>query len=435
LHSVKIFDIIQDCIINLLTDGAFKRMNFLNKLTQPVMKPLPIKMGITFLIVTILCALLFISGTWGGLIMTGSGHESPGTSETPGSSPGTSENPNANENPGNNDSTGNNNPEENPHDSPGTTPNPEPSTFNPLSGLPMDEERTRNKPFAIVLSNEAAALPMNGVSQADIIYEYLVEGGITRMMAVFQDITNVQMIGSIRSARHYTVEIAESHGALFVHAGGSPQAMAEIRNRGITNFDEVHGTRRSIFFRNRSRINDRRLENLHSLVTTNTRIAEWLPRYDVRTEHNANFEQGFIFSDDAAPTGGSTAGEVIIRFSAAKLSTFTYNEADNVYHLRQFGRDFTDANNDAAVGFTNIIVMRTSVTGIPDDLAGRRNIVTVGSGEGYFINGGRYIEIKWSRADKESPFVYTHIDGTPLEFGRGATFIGIIPTSNVVDFR
>jgi hypothetical protein len=255
------------------------------------------------------------------------------------------------------------------------------------------------------------------------------------MMAVFQDITDVPKVGSIRSARHYTVEIAESYDALFVHAGGSPQAIAEIRNRGLTNFDEVYGIRRNIFLRDRGRISGRRLELLHALVTTNTRIAEWLPQYEVRTEHHPDYRQSLVFSDNATPTGGNSAAEVVIRFSAAKHSSFTYDETSNAYHMRQFSKDFTDANTNEIVNFANIIVLRTSVTGIEGDRDGRRHIVTVGSGEGYFIHGGRYIEITWSRANKESPFVYTHLDGTPLELGRGTTFIGIIPIRNVVEFR
>jgi len=405
-------------------------MNIKNKLMQPVMKPLPVKLGFIFLVVMTVCAILFISGTWGGLMMGGREQEFPGGISTPGSNPGTGENPNSSETTNSNSDNPDENTQENHNETPALVVEP----FNPLSGLPMDVEKARLRPIAIVLSNEAASLPMNGVSQADIIYEYLVEGGITRMLAVFQDFTDVPMVGSIRSARHYTVEIAESHDALFVHAGGSPQAIAEIRSRGITNFDEVYGTRRGIFFRNRTRISGRRLENLHSLVTTNERIAEWLPQYEVRTEHNANYVQGFIFTDDATPTGGSAAAKATIRFSAAKASAFTYDEASGAYHLHQFGMDFIDANNNEQVSFANIIVKKTSVTGIPGDSAGRRNLVTVGSGEGYFIHGGRYIEITWSRADKESPFVYTHLDGTLLELGRGSTFIGIIPTRYIVDF-
>jgi hypothetical protein len=422
------FDILYACTMNLLTNGVFYYMDLVNKLIQPVMKPLPIKLGFTLLIVTVLCTVLFVSGTWGGLIMGGNIHEIPDDIEIPRSNPGDGENINQNEPPVNNPN------EDVTQENPDLNPDHAQDSFNPLSGLPMEEEKTRIKPLAIVLSNEPAALPMNGVSQADIIYEYLVEGGLTRMMAVFQDFTDVQMVGSIRSARQYTVEIAESHGALFLHAGGSPQAMAEIRNRGITNFDEVHGTRRNIFFRDRNRINDRRLENLHSLVTTNERIALRFPEYNINTEHNTGYEQGFIFANDATPTGGSPATEATIKYSSVKSSTFTFDEADNVYILNQYNKDFIDANNNARVGFTNVIVMKTSVSSIPGDDAGRQNIVTVGDGDGYFINGGRYIEIKWSRADKDLPFVYTNLDGTPLEFGRGATFIGIIPTRGVVDF-
>jgi hypothetical protein len=103
--------------------------------------------------------------------------------------------------------------------------------------------------------------------------------------------------------------------------------------------------------------------------------------------------------------------------------------------MRQFNRDFIDVNNDTRPAFTNIIVMKTSISGIPGDGSGRQNVVTVGSGEGYYINGGRYIEIEWSRADKAAPFIYTHKNGSPLELGIGKTYIGIIPTRMSASFE
>jgi len=306
----------------------------------------------------------------------------------------------------------------------------------PLTGLPMDTARAENRPLAVVLGNCIDSLPMNGVYHADVIYELLVEGGITRMLALFQDFSDVPMVGSIRSARHYTVEFAHSHDALLIHAGGSrPYAYRTISELGIPSFDEVGGTHREIFFRDRGRVVSRRFDALHAVVTTNARVAYWLPQYNIPLQHTPDFEQGWIFSDDATPSGGSSATNAVVTFSGGKTTTFTFDASENGYRVSQFRRDFVDANNGLQPLFTNVIVMRTAISPMPGDDAGRQNVVTVGEGEGYFINGGRSIPILWSRADRESPFVFTNLDGSTLELGRGSTYICVVSTRSDVTIR
>ena len=99
------------------------------------------------------------------------------------------------------------------------------------------------RPVAIMLNNLKKALPQLGVSQADLIYELPAEGGITRMMAVFQSVEGVGDLGSVRSARDYYVSLARGHDAVFLHAGGSPQAYSAIKNMGVTALDEHGGHR------------------------------------------------------------------------------------------------------------------------------------------------------------------------------------------------
>jgi len=101
-------------------------------------------------------------------------------------------------------------------------PTPQPRTdvlrgiehYNPLTGEVMDLGLAEQRPIAVVLNNISESLPHNGVSDADIIYEYPVEGGLTRMLALYQDIAEVEMVGSIRSARHYSVQLANKSYAL-----------------------------------------------------------------------------------------------------------------------------------------------------------------------------------------------------------------------------
>ena len=312
-------------------------------------------------------------------------------------------------------------------------PEPEPvyeGPFNPLSGLPVEEDISMNRPVAIMLSNIRESLPQIGISQADIIVEALVEGGITRLLAIFQDYSQLETVGGIRSARLYFVDIAQSFDAILVFAGGSPQANAAIRNRGITHADGVAGRFNDIFRRDSNR--RQRLGYLHSLVTTGDLLNRWFPEYGFRLEHEEDYEHTMIFDDDVILTDGNEALDFSIYFSTGKSTTFRFDEELGVYHMRQFNRDIVDDRDSSLLAATNVLVLRTSVSNIPGDGQGRLAIETLGSGTGYFIHGGRYVEIEWSRESNSSPFEFTHLDGTPVVFGRGLTYICIIPLARDV---
>ena len=100
-----------------------------------------------------------------------------------------------------------------------------PTGTNPLTGLPIEPEYEQRRPVAVMLNNLKKAQPQLGNSQADIIYEVPAEGGITRMLAVYQSLEDVGSIGSIRSARPYYIELALGHDALYVHAAAARRRM------------------------------------------------------------------------------------------------------------------------------------------------------------------------------------------------------------------
>ena len=330
-------------------------------------------------------------------------------------------------------------PDEPEDDTPEPTPAPTPyiGPTNPLSGMPMDEEKTKNRPLAIVISNEPDALPANGVSQVDILYEYVAYIGTTRMLGIFQDFTDVNKVGSIRSARHNVIQLAESYDALFLHHGRSERARIEFLSSNVTHFDAT------MDYRDSDRIPGRRVASPHNAVTSSAFFERAISRSqysNVRLLHNDGYDQGMRFTDDATPSGGNVASQVITSYSDTRTSTFVYDSSKNIYHMSmQFGRmnrDLIDANNNSKPEFSNILVIKTRITTIdsgPDRLP---DFATVGSGDGYFIHGGRYIEIKWSRssASRSSPYEYTNLDGTPLEMGRGRTFISIVSAQREVDF-
>jgi len=307
---------------------------------------------------------------------------------------------------------------------------------NPLTGMATMTDISNNRPLAFSVSNQRGALPTNatnGISQADIIYEVLVEGGITRFVALYQDITNVGVIGSIRSARHYTVQLAEAYDAIFLHAGGSPLGYEEIENREITNLDEVSGLRAQSFRRDIHRIPGHTVLQYHSCVTSGAGLSQWLPRYDIRRTHEFGYSRRLSFTDNPIPHG-QRAGEVGIKFSAAKDSIFIYDGPLNLYFMAQFESFFTDANNGAPVTFSNLLIIEIPISDLVGhgEGAGRQDMSTVGRGMGYYMSEGRFVRIYWHRLDKSSQFVYTYENGQEIELGRGKTYIGIVPDiSNV----
>ena len=313
------------------------------------------------------------------------------------------------------------------------------SYINPLTGLSTFNDISRNRPVAVSISNARPALPSNatnGISQADIVYEFLVEGGITRMIGIYQDFLNVGVVGSIRSARHYMAEIAEAYNALFVHAGGSPLGMEEIQNRGITNFDAVFGRRADIFVRNVNRVPGHTVDSYHGLTTSGALFSWWLPMYDIQTTHHYNFRQALNFTNDPIPAG-AVSNRINVRFSSGKDSTFHYNDVQNLYFMNQYGSQFTDANNGLPVTFTNLLILDIPITDLVGygEGDGRQDMSTTGIGTGYFARGGKYPPIFWFRANKSSQFIYTYENGQEVELGYGKTYIAITPPAMSTTFN
>lgn len=117
-----------------------------------------------------------------------------------------------------------------------------------------------------MINNIKVACPQEGIAQADILYECLVEGGLTRLMAVISDYTSIGVLGSVRSARDYYIDMAQNHDAIYIHAGGSPQAYAELYARNIDYICGVNMYTPNTFYRDNTRMNQMGYE--HSLMTT-----------------------------------------------------------------------------------------------------------------------------------------------------------------------
>lgn len=312
------------------------------------------------------------------------------------------------------------------------TPTPEPTPTpvlyrHPLTGEPLEEPFGNARPYAFMINNIVYAQPQCGISGADIIYEALAEGGITRMMAIFTDLAGVGAIGSIRSIRSYYVDISLAYDAIPIHAGGSWQSYNYMKSLGVANIDGCIGDF-SAFYRDPNR-KAHGVE--HSLFTTGEDMKAYLEKKGIRLEHEGEFDYHLAFSEDAAPRG-EPAASVVVTFSGGKTTSFTYDETTGLYTAAQYKKDYYDGNSGESLTFKNVLVLYAGTSTIDD--YGRLDVELKKSGGGLFVCGGSYTDITWSRQDEYSSFEYALPDGSPLLLGIGKSYICIVPEGNTVTF-
>lgn len=301
--------------------------------------------------------------------------------------------------------------------------------INPLTGLGSETDMSASRPIAIMINNLKAAQPQLGVSQADIIYELPAEGGITRMLAVYQSVEGVGEIGTVRSARDYYVSLAAGLDAIFLHAGGSEGAYAAIRNWGVTALDCVNGPYEgTLFWRDAARRKSAGYE--HSVLTSGEVISELLPTYSsLRLEHEEDYAAPFVFTQNEVSTDGQEAAEEIsVRFSSYKTGDFIYDDTSGLYKVCQYGGAYTDGNNDTQVAVRNVLILTTKISVIDNE--GRLSIALVGSGSGQYACGGYIRDITWKKDSNTGAMYFYELDGSQLELSPGRSYINVIGTGS-----
>lgn len=311
-------------------------------------------------------------------------------------------------------------------------PEPQLPYVNPLTGEGCETDIGKNRPVAIMLNNLKKALPQLGVAQADIIYEAVAEGGITRMLGVFQSVEGVGEIGSVRSARDYYVSLAYGHDAIFLHAGGSPQAYDAIQNWGVTALDCVNGPYEgTLFWRDADRRKTMGLE--HSVLTSGEVIQKLLPTYSrVTLEHEEGYTYPVSFLEEGQTASGTPAAEIQVKFSSYKTGVFTYDSASGLYKVSEYGEPYVDGNTGEQVAVKNVVVLFTDVSAIRGDSAGRMSVRTTGTGEGILFCDGVQQPITWSKKNNSSPLEYSDASGQPVKFGVGHTYVNLVGGTSAV---
>ncbi len=282
--------------------------------------------------------------------------------------------------------------------------------------------QTDIRPVAVMIDNERAARPQLGLENAYMVYEIIVEGGMTRFMALFKDY-DLEKIGPVRSSRHYFLDYALEHDAIYTHAGWSPQASRDIKKLGVNNINGILGTDGQIFWRDRTY--DNTWHNLYTGLDKIHDMAVSTKKYSDKTDVK---HLGY-YTEDTDLESDKIAHKISLPYSDMYSVSYEYDSENKVYKRFVDGKEHM-SQTDECLTAKNIIVYRVQNYTLNDgENKGRQDLKNIGSGKGYYITNGKVTDIKWHKESRNGKTIYTKADGTELILNPGNTYIQIVPVN------
>lgn len=291
-----------------------------------------------------------------------------------------------------------------------------------LSGLWVSNEIGRKRPYAFQFSNFKAVSNQWGIGQAEIVYEAMVEGGITRLLGIGEQYSG-DRIGSARSSRHYFASFADEYDAIYIHYGKTKYAKAKLKELGINNLDGETGIGTTVFYR------DNTIKAPHNAFASLEGILAGIKEKGYETQYDEGYQPHYTFyGEDTNLTSGTVAGKITINFSSYIAPYLEYNAADKLYYRFQFGAIHKDSLTGKQLAFKNIIVQFVKEWDIDKNDYQTMDLEDA-SGTGYYITNGKKISITWKKKEATSWTRYYNEAGEELTINPGKTYIAVFPNN------
>ena len=294
-----------------------------------------------------------------------------------------------------------------------------------------EEEKTvqifkgNDRPFAVMIDNHDDAWPQAGLQQAYMVYEIIVEGGETRLMALFKGV-NPEKIGSVRSARHYFIDYAMENDAIYVHFGQSPQAQSDIKKFSI---DDINGIAEdgTTFWR----VKDKAAP--HNAVTSMANLLKSAESKKYRTTSDETSVLNYVV-DEVNLENGEPATEVVIPHSQLQDVEYYYDEQNKVYERYARDEEQVDWDTEETITVKNIIITFCNNYTLTDtENKGRQGLKNIGTFDGYYITNGKAIPIKCIKESREAKTIYQDLEGNIINVNDGNTFVHMCPGNSDVE--
>lgn len=292
-----------------------------------------------------------------------------------------------------------------------------------LTGEWIDKDLAKKKPVAIMIGNTNDALPQYGLSQADVLYEAPAEGGITRLMPIFQDYSGLDKIGSVRSCRHYYAYYAMEFDAIYIHYGQAIYATELLESGKVEDLNGLEGAIDSAtFYRDKSR------KAPHNAFVSTDGIDAGIELKGYDTELPSDYEGHYQFNEDGEKeielTDGADAAVVQPGYYVNN-PWFVYNSEDGLYYRFQYKKEHMDENTGTQLAFKNILLQYCDYTKL-DDAHGYLDVESTGEGTGKYITNGKVIDVTWKKASENEPTRYYDASGNEITLNQGKTMVCVL---------
>ena len=296
---------------------------------------------------------------------------------------------------------------------------------NILVGTAKEEKKVQifqgnERPFAVMIDNHKDAWPQAGLQKAYMVYEIVVEGGETRLMALFKG-ADVDKIGPVRSARHYFIDYAMENDAIYVHFGQSPQAASDIKKYSINDINGISEDGSTFW-----RVKDKTAP--HNAVTSMANLKKSAESKKFKTTSTEKSVLNYV-TDEVDLEDGESAETITIPHSQLQTVKYEYDSENKVYKRYARGVAQKDWDTKDAITIKNVIITYCDNYTLTDtENKGRQGLKNIGTFDGYYITNGKAIKIKCIKEARDSKTIYQDLQGNVIKVNDGNTFIQMCPS-------
>jgi len=300
--------------------------------------------------------------------------------------------------------------------------------INIFSGLEISDNILNSRPIVVMIENTPDARPQSGLINADIVFEVVDEGGITRFVSVFSSY-EAALVGPVRSARPYYAEIARGLDPVYVFWGTAPQFYKIIEKLGLdyltplgdpTGYSNIVA---NLAVNGVDSMRDPSRVSPHNAYTFIPRIKELAAKLGYSLEGG---KSPLLFKLDASVLERGDISKITVDFSGPQyIAEFKYDSESNTYTRSVAGAPSIDRESGNQITLNNVIGMVTDIVN-SGDKAGHMIVRTTQEGNAYYFFDGKVLEGTWSRYSPQKPFKFIDKNGNTVLFNRGKTWVAMI---------
>ena len=290
------------------------------------------------------------------------------------------------------------------------------ATVAALTGEAIEAGSLSRPSLAAKIDNHPSARPQVGLDEADIVFEELVEGGLTRYLAVWHSTLPAE-IGPVRSVRPMDPEIVSPFGGVFAYSGGQVRFIQMMQEAPV--YNAIHGQpdTADTFYRTSAKVAP------HNVLVM---APELIDQHLDLPAPAQQFSYAPSIEESTAVVAGSAVTSMNPRFSGFSSPSWDWDGTQGTFLRFQTNGAADSASSGVQIFATNVVVLQVGID-VVEDIPTTR---LVNQGTGWVATGGSIVEINWFKASAESPIVLTTASGDEVLLGVGNTWVQLIPNDS-----